>query len=111
MSPWSANGPERGEADGLDDLTAEELLEGRYEGDAADLVAVSQFLEYLGSLADGLSPWLSAALVQLVEVSVKSQAVVSRVIQVWALARREHPRGAPRRTSEAGRVRSGPDPP
>ena len=50
MSHRVRNGHRADEA--LDDATVEQLLAGRYEGDAADLVAVSELLAQLRSFAE-----------------------------------------------------------
>ena len=52
MRPRSENGHERGKAEAMDDATVEELLAGRYEGDAPGLLAVSRLLEHIRSFAD-----------------------------------------------------------
>ena len=49
----------------LDDATVEQLLAGRYEGDAPDLVAVSELLAEVRSLAERPAPLPSASLAQL----------------------------------------------
>ncbi len=51
MSPSSRNGRRMSEDETLDDALVEDLLAGRYEGDVPDLVAVSQLLEQVRSLA------------------------------------------------------------
>ena len=62
MTEWAQNGHATGEDEALDDATVEELLAGRYQGEAADLLAVSQFLAQERSLADGPAPPPSPAL-------------------------------------------------
>jgi hypothetical protein len=52
MSHRARNG--HGADEALDDATVEQLLAGRYEGDAADLVAVSELLGQVRSFAEHL---------------------------------------------------------
>ena len=54
MSVWGRNGDRTDEA--LDDATVEDLLAGRYEGEAPDLVALSELLGELPSLFDRPPP-------------------------------------------------------
>ena len=51
MSIWSRNDRGTGDEPAIDDATAEELVAGRYEGEAPDLVALSQILEQVRSVA------------------------------------------------------------
>jgi hypothetical protein len=60
MSHRDRNGDRADEA--LDDATVEQLLAGRYEGDAADLVAVSELLGQVRSFAEHPVPPPSASL-------------------------------------------------
>ncbi|MCA1674847.1 MAG: CHRD domain-containing protein, partial [Actinobacteria bacterium] len=53
----------------IDDATAEELLAGRYEGDAPDLVAVSQILEQVRSVAREPPPLPSPTLAAILRGS------------------------------------------
>jgi hypothetical protein len=55
--------------DALDDATVEQLLAGRYEGDAADLVAVSELLGQVRSFAEHPAPPPSASLAQILSDS------------------------------------------
>ena len=73
MRPWSEKGPERGKAETIDDATVEELLAGRYEGDAPGLLAVSRFLEEVRSFADHPVPPPSPALARVLGQSDPSR--------------------------------------
>ena len=64
MSTSGQNGHGVGH-ESLDDVAVEELLTGRYEGDAPNLVAVRQFLEHVRSFAELPVPPPSAALAQI----------------------------------------------
>ena len=63
MSYRSHNGRRADEA--LDDVTVEELLGGRYEGDAPDLVAVDELLAELRSLGEQPAPLPSPSLARM----------------------------------------------
>jgi CHRD domain-containing protein len=63
MSHRAQNGNRADEA--LDDATVEQLLAGRYEGDAADLVAVRDLLGEVRSLAERPAPPPSASLARI----------------------------------------------
>ena len=65
MSRWSQNGHRRGGAEAIDDAVVEEILAGRYQGDAPDLVAVSQFVERMRAFADQPAPPPSTALARV----------------------------------------------
>lgn len=70
MSMWSDNGHSVGQGAALDDATVEGLLAGRYDGDAPDLVAVSQVVEQVRSLVEPHAPRPSAALSKILGDSV-----------------------------------------
>ena len=70
MSVWEQDGHRMVEDNALDDATAEDLLAGRYQGDAADLVAVSRFVQQMRSFADRPAPPPSAALARILSDSV-----------------------------------------
>lgn len=63
MSVWGRDGERTDEA--LDDATVEDLLAGRYEGDAPDLVALSELLGELRSFSDRPPPFPSDSLARL----------------------------------------------
>ena len=63
MSVWGRNGDRTDEA--LDDATVEDLLAGRYEGEAPDLVALSELLGELRSLSDRPPPLPSESLARI----------------------------------------------
>jgi hypothetical protein len=65
VSPWIQDGHRPGKDEALDDASVEDLLAGRYQGDAPDLVAVSRSLERVRSLADRPPPPPSAALARI----------------------------------------------
>ena len=65
MSRWSHNGHAWGEAEAFDDAVVEELVGGRYHGDAPDLVAVSRFVEKVRAYADQPVPSPSPALARI----------------------------------------------
>ena len=65
MSRWSHNGHGWGEAEAFDDAVVEELVAGRYQGDAPDLVAVSRFVEKVRAYADQPAPPPSLALARI----------------------------------------------
>lgn len=70
MSLGSDNGHSVGQGAALDDATVEGLLAGRYEGDAPDLVAVSQVVERVRSFVEPHAPPPSAALSKILGDSV-----------------------------------------
>lgn len=74
MSDWDQNGHRTGEGEPLDDATVEELLSGRYAGDAADLVAVRQFFEHVRAVAERPARPPSPALAQILTESVDVDA-------------------------------------
>jgi hypothetical protein len=65
MTLWGQNGHRMGQEEALADATVEDLLAGRYQGDAPDLVAVSQLVERVPSLADGPAPPPSTAVARI----------------------------------------------
>ena len=65
MRSWDGHGDGSGDDRALEDATVEELLAGRYEGDAPDLVSVAQLLERVRSCARGPVPPPSAALAEV----------------------------------------------
>ena len=93
-----------GEHEVLDDATVEDLLAGRYHGDAPDLVAVSRFVRRMRAFADRPLPPPSAALSQLL-----GDAVPALDRQVPTAPPRRHPdpligSGSPLRASAAWRA-------
>lgn len=70
MSLGSDDGHSVGPGAALDDATVEGLLAGRYEGDAPDLVAVSQVVERVRSFVEPHAPPPSAALSKILGDSV-----------------------------------------
>ena len=67
MSRRGQNGHRADEA--LDDATVEDLLAGRYDGDAPDLVAVSELLGQIRSFAEQPPPLPSASLDHILSAS------------------------------------------
>ncbi|MCA1672168.1 MAG: CHRD domain-containing protein [Actinobacteria bacterium] len=69
MILWSRNGHGMDELHALDDLTVDQLLDGRYEGDAPELAALRQLVEQVRSLAGQPAPRPSPALAQILSGS------------------------------------------
>jgi len=65
MTAWEPASDRVGDDDTLDDATVEELLAGRYHGDAPDLVGVSRFVQRMRAFADRPVPPPSVALSRL----------------------------------------------
>ena len=69
MSVWSHNGPGMDEVEALDDDAVDELLDGRYRGDAPELAAVSQLVEQVRSFAGEPPPRPSPSLADILSGS------------------------------------------
>ena len=65
MTIWGRYDQRMGEDEVLDDATVEKLLTGRYEGEAPDLVAMSQLFEQVRASAEQHPPRPSAALARI----------------------------------------------
>ena len=79
MSIWSHNGRGMDEVEALDDATVDELLDGRYRGDAPELAAVSQLVEQVRSFAGEPPPRPSSTLAEILSGTAPATGHVRRL--------------------------------
>ncbi len=88
MSVWGRYDQRMGEDEVLDDATVEKLLTGRYQGEAPDLVAMSQLLERVRASAEQHPPRPSAALARILSPPSPQPVRDQPAAGVWERLRR-----------------------